>query len=55
VTGHPAFAQLADTPVHGMCDLCWRLQEASPEPLGSTSDRVLKMLPILVADRGGVP
>jgi hypothetical protein len=47
VTALPAYQDLAATPVRGICDLCWRLQEATPTPLGDRSDRVLTLLPLL--------
>jgi organic radical activating enzyme len=47
VTAHPAYRHLASTPVRGICDLCWRLQEATQAPLGDRGDRVLALLPML--------
>jgi hypothetical protein len=47
VTAHPAYRHLASTPVRGICDLCWRLQEATQAPLGDRGDRVLALLPLL--------
>ena len=47
VTAHPAYRHLAATPVRGLCDLCWRLQEATQAPLGDRGDRVLALLPML--------
>jgi hypothetical protein len=47
VTAHPAYEHLASTPVRGICDLCWRLQEATQAPLGDRGDRVLALLPML--------
>lgn len=44
VSMHPRYAALADQPVRGICDLCWRLQEATPEALGDRGDRVLLAL-----------
>lgn len=57
VTAHPAYASLAGTRVRGICDLCWRLQEATSEPLGDRSDRILTVLPLLVgpSTRDGGP
>jgi organic radical activating enzyme len=57
VTALPRYQELADTEVRGLCDLCWRLQEATPTPLGDTSDRVLTLLPLLVPahPQGGHP
>jgi hypothetical protein len=47
VTAHPAYRHLAPTPVRGICDLCWRLQEATQAPLGDRGDRVLALLPMM--------
>lgn len=48
VTAHPTYRELAETKVRGICDLCWRLQEATAAPLGDRGDRVLTLLPIFV-------
>lgn len=47
VTAHPAYARLASAQVRGICDLCWRLQDATRAPLGDRSDPVLALLPLL--------
>lgn len=47
VTAHPDYAHLATAKVHGICDLCWRLQDATAAPLGDRSDPVLRLLPLL--------
>jgi hypothetical protein len=47
VTAHPAYAHLASARVRGICDLCWRLQDATAAPLGDRSDPVLALLPLL--------
>jgi organic radical activating enzyme len=47
VTAHPAYAHLGATQVRGICDLCWRLQDATSAPLGDRSDQVLMLLPLL--------
>jgi hypothetical protein len=48
LTAHPAYAQLASEQVRGICDLCWRLQDATAAPLGDRGDPVLALLPLLV-------
>ncbi len=53
VTAHPDYAELADTPVRGICDLCWRMQEMAPAPLGDRSDRVLVTLSMLATSVKG--
>ncbi|MEO6703205.1 MAG: radical SAM protein [Jatrophihabitantaceae bacterium] len=47
VTAHPDFEALADTEVHGLCDLCWRLQDASKDRLGSRDDLLLTLMPMV--------
>jgi 4Fe-4S single cluster domain len=47
VTAHPDYAHLASAQVRGICDLCWRLQDATAAPLGGRSDPVLALLPLL--------
>lgn len=53
VTALPEYADLADQPVRGVCDLCWRLQEATPRPLGDRGNRLLTVLPLAFAGREG--
>lgn len=48
VTALPGFARLADSPVRGICDLCWRLQEAAAPSLEPNDERVLRLLPMVV-------
>jgi hypothetical protein len=47
VTALPGYTHLAQQQVHGVCDLCWRLQEDTPVPLGDRSNRVLTLLPLV--------
>lgn len=44
----PGYDDLATTQVHGRCDLCWRLQERTDEPMGGLHNRVLELLPAMV-------
>jgi hypothetical protein len=55
VTAHPQYASLAQQKVRGICDLCWRMQEATEQPLGGLSDRVLALLPLAVVGPATVP
>ena len=51
LTAHPRYAHLAEQKVHGLCDLCWRMQDNTPAALGDDSDRVLALLPTLFQDK----
>jgi organic radical activating enzyme len=51
LTAHPRYAHLADQKVHGLCDLCWRMQDATTEPLGQDDDQVLALLPTLIQNQ----
>jgi hypothetical protein len=48
ITAHPDYAHLAAAQVHGICDLCWRLQDATVAPLGDRGNKLLTLLPLLV-------
>jgi organic radical activating enzyme len=47
VVMHPRFADLASRRFHGICDLCWHLQDREPAPLGDRSDRLLTAMTVL--------
>lgn len=47
VVMHPRFADLGERSFHGICDLCWHLQEREPAPLGDRSDRLLDAMTVL--------